>query len=366
MMKIGRGMRVLGVERPAEWAAVLRNAPQYDFYHLPGYHALAESRGDGAARLFVHEEGEYTIALPLLLRPLNKEAGLNAEGLQDATSAYGYAGPVFSHPEMPEPVLRNFREALDAELAEMGVIAVFSRLHPLISQRGILAGLGECVAGGETVSIDLTLPDDRQRMQFRSDHRRGIHRALRAGMAAVEDAQLRFLGDFIDVYTETMRRVNAADYYFFDRAYFDELISREDSRIHLFVALSAGGEVAAGALMLSCNGILQYHLGGTRGEYMGLAPMKLLFDTARLWAMERDFKVFHLGGGVGSQADSLFHFKAGFSDRRHPFFTWRWALDPAACERLALEKERWNVGRGLRPGAPGFFPSYRAPGVPIA
>ncbi len=360
MTRCAHEMRTLGSENAAEWLAVLQNVSQYDFYHLPGYHSLAGSLGEGTARLFVYEEVGHTVVLPLLLRPLGNLEGLDGEGLQDATSVYGYAGPVASHGA--RAVQENFREALRDSLAGMGVVSVFSRLHPLMGQRELLEGLGECVPGGETVSIDLTLTDELQRAQFRSDHRRGMAKALRAGVAVVEDARFEYLGGFIEVYIQTMRRVNAASYYFFDRAYFNELISREDARIHLFVAL-AGGEVAAGALMLACNGILQYHLGGTRRDYLGLAPMKSIFEAARVWGMERGFKVFHLGGGVGSQADSLFHFKAGFSDRRHPFFTWQWALDPEACARLAAEKERWNARRGLRCGAPGYFPLYRAPGV---
>ena len=75
----------------------------------------------------------------------------------DATSVYGYGGPVASHERTPEPVVRNFHAALRAALVERGVVAVFSRLHPLIAQDHSLAGLGDCCANGETVSIDLTL-----------------------------------------------------------------------------------------------------------------------------------------------------------------------------------------------------------------
>ncbi len=312
---------------------------RHDFYHLPGYHSLAERRGEGAARLFVHKEGGYSVALPLLLRPLDG-------GLQDATSVYGYAGPAASHEEAPRAVLENFRAALRETLAGLRVVTVFSRLHPLLRQREIVAGLGDCVAGGNTISIDLTLPEEAQRAQFRSDHKRGINKARRAGMTVAEGAE--HLDAFIEIYTETMRRVNAAGHYFFDRAYFEELMALGDVR--LFAALS-GGEVTAGALLFTCNGIVQYHLGGTRGKYLELAPMKLVFETVRLWAMEQGHTVFHLGGGVGSREDSLFHFKAGFSDRRHPFFTWRWVIDQEACDALCA---------GKAGGAAGFFPPYRA------
>src|SRR5438046_1750408 len=150
--------QVIGTDSPEQWLEVLERSFAYDIYHLPAYHALAEERGEGTAQLFVYTEGCHTIALPLLLRPLDGVPGLEevAAGMQDATSVYGYAGPVASQPalqgalqgalegEMPLAVLQGFASALRQALCEMKVVAVFSRLHPLIPQPELLAGLGEC------------------------------------------------------------------------------------------------------------------------------------------------------------------------------------------------------------------------------
>jgi hypothetical protein len=66
--------------------------------------------------------------------------------------------------------------------------------------------------------------------------------------------------------------------------------------------------------------------------------------------------VLHLGGGRGGAEDSLFRFKAGFSDRRHAFATWRWVVRPEAYERLCAAR---RAAGGPEPPA-GFFPAYRA------
>src|SRR5215210_2792555 len=125
-------MRILTPEQIGEWSAVLERAVQHDFYHLPAYHAMAEQRGEGEARLFVQEEGGYTIALPLLLRPLSGIAGaaVGTERWRDATSVYGYAGPLASHARVPEQIAGNFQSALKDALIEQGVVTAFSRLHP--------------------------------------------------------------------------------------------------------------------------------------------------------------------------------------------------------------------------------------------
>src|SRR5437773_35088 len=57
------------------------------------------------------------------------------------------------------------------------------------------------------------------------------------------------------------------------------------------------------------------------------SPDRFVDDTRRVWAKEKGVRGFHLGGGA-SQKNSMFRYKAGFSDRRHVFFTWRWILQP--------------------------------------
>lgn len=87
---------------------VLKQSYQYDFYHLPQYHALAEEQGESKANLFVYREGAFLVAIPLLLRPIGEMPCHHTrvgEGWHDATCVYGYAGPIASHSDMPKSVL---------------------------------------------------------------------------------------------------------------------------------------------------------------------------------------------------------------------------------------------------------------------
>lgn len=356
---------VLKPEQRAQWMDVVAQSFQHDFYHLPSYHALAEEQREGEAHLFVYTEGHHFVAIPLLLRPVGAVQGLAqiSEGWWDATCVYGYAGPLTSHSDVPASVLRNFRSTLREALLERRVVTVFSRLHPLIPQRGLLSGLGECIPIGHTVSIDLTLPADVQRGRYRKNHKRNINKLRRLGATCLHDQDRAHLSEFINIYYETMRRVKASDIYFFEYTYFERLASALQSQVHLFVC-SLEDKVISGGLFALCDGIVQYHLGGTWNDFVGLSPMKLLFDTVRLWANERGASVFHLGGGTGSQEDSLFHFKAGFSDRTHEFAVWRWVLLPDIYEQLCQEKARWNKRNGLKPASAEYFPAYRCPSVP--
>ena len=299
-------MRILGTDDAAEWLAALERSRQHDFHHLPQYHRVAEQRGEGKAHLFVFCEDDCTIALPLLMRPVDP---LEPEGWQDATSVYGYAGPVTSHETLPAGTVRNFQIALADELARRRTVAVFSRLHPMIAQEEILAGLGECPANGHTISIDLTVPDEAQRARYHRSCRATLRKLRESGFTGFHDREKRYLPEFVCIYLETMRRARAEDWYFFDESYFN-LLTRELAEVsHLFVALK-DGEVAAATLCTICDGIVQDHLGGTRDAFLKFSPDRLVVDTERLWASEMGARVFHLGGGVGAQQDSVFRYKS--------------------------------------------------------
>lgn len=357
-------MNVLDANHRDAWTAVLNEVSEHDFYHTHAYHLYAQESGEGHAHLFVHREGIYTVALPLLLRPLKEAEGLESleEAWWDATSVYGYSGPVASHRVIPEPVVANFRAALVESLRERRVIALFSRLHPLIPQDSLLAGLGEVSFVGKTISIDLASGPEAPIKQYRSDHLRGLKKLRGLGMLCIEDKPKERLGDFIEIYTATMRRVNANAYYFFDRGNLERLCEQLGSDARLFFVHS-GNELACAALFVSCRGFVQYHLGGTREEYLRLSPMKLMVDEVRLWATRQESKALHLGGGVGGREDSLFWFKAGFSDRRNEFNVWRWVIDPGAYAAACSCKEKWNASNGLKGASEEFFPQYRSKAV---
>ena len=354
----GGALEAITTREDDAWAAVLASVVEHDFHHLAGYHRLAERRGEGTAELFVYRDGEYLVALPLLLRAVDDQ---DPAGPQDATSVYGYAGPVSSHDDLPREVIAGFQAGLREELVSRGVVDVFSRLHPLIEQRHIVKGLGDTVVCGPTVSIDLTLPLDDQWAGYSKGTRRLIRRALEAGVVCVHDVSLDYLADFSAMYRATMERVGAPPSYFFGDAYFEGMAAELGSVLQLFVAL-VDGKPAAGGLFTACDGIVQAHLGASRSEYSALSPVRVIDDSARRWAVEAGARVLHLGGGVGSQQDSLFQYKAGFSDRRHEFSVWRWVVDEAAYEELCRMR-----GLSYEPRTTGgreYFPAYRQPRDP--
>jgi Acetyltransferase (GNAT) domain len=352
-------LRVLHTSHADEWKSVLGRTAQHDVYHLPEYHRVSEQRGDGVAHLFVYSEGPHLVAIPLLLRRIDGAEG----GEQDATSVYGYSGPVASATAIPDSVVGRFQLALEEALRERGVVTAFSRLHPLLPQYPLLAGLGECRQGGLTVSIDLTESANEQWSAYRKSCRHVINRLRRDGFEVLHDVSKRYLPEFIDVYRETMVRAHAEPSYLFDVSYFEHLTRELGETLQLFVVFR-GTQVAAASLVTVCQGIVQDYLGGTRNEFLHDSPDRLVVDAERRWALGVGARVHHLGGGVGARRDSLFDYKAGFSSRRHAFSTWCCVLDAWAYHDLCGRHARLNERAGLAPRWWNYFPEYRCPTTP--
>jgi len=355
-------METLRTDQASDWLAVLTRMKAYDFYYLPSYHRLAETQGEGVAELFVHRDGEYVIAIPLVLRPVSTKQGPGQvdDGLNDATSVYGYAGPLASDWNMPAEVIKNFQIDLRESLEKKRVVSVFSRLHPLFPQRPLLHGLGNYKPESQTISINLSLTPADQVVQYRQGHKQDIRKIRDMGATCGIDLELTHLDAFIELYYRNMKRVGAKAEYFFPRFYFDRLMETTDAMVRLFVC-TIKGELACAAIFLKCDKIIQYHLSATSEKFQKFAPTKLLLDTARQWGVEHGAMTLHLGGGVGSSEDALFQFKAGFSNVRHEFFTWRWILSENDYWKLTSLKTGTNQTDINQSLSDNFFPAYRAP-----
>ncbi|HSD67135.1 MAG TPA: GNAT family N-acetyltransferase [Vicinamibacteria bacterium] len=327
------------------WDALLLRA-EHDFYHLPAYVAASARREGGEPRAIHVEDGERRLLLPVIVRPV-------ADGLRDATSPYGYSGPVVDGGD--DAFTREAFLAAEERLARDRIVTLFVRGHPLVGP-SLPPEAGTVVDHGPTVSIDLRRPAEDLWKQTRSTYRHDIARALRAGHRAFLDERFEHLSTFVSIYRATMERVAAAPYYLFTEPYFAELRQALGERLHLWV-VAIRGEIAAGGLFVETCGLVQYHLSGTDARFVREGPTKLMLHFVRAWARERGDRYLHLGGGVGGAEDSLFAFKAGFSPERHRFQTLRVVADEPAYRALVHARDPARDPADRR----GFFPLYRSP-----
>lgn len=328
-----------------KWDNIIQSACFYDFYHTSFYHRIETQY---PAVLLYASNGEDFVALPLIIRPIE-----NTDWF-DCTSVYGYCGPVSNRADInvPEDLLVYFRKCCDNYFKTQHIISIFSRLHPIINQERLFHHFGEVLALNKTVTIQLTLSPEDQKRQYRKSIRSEINQCRNKGFYVKEASSETEIKTFIDIYYGTMERIGAARQYFFTEEYFHSFLNNAAFGKKLLLA-KLGDQIVAGAIFTYTDTIMQYHLAGTLPDYMRAAPMKLIIDEARVIGNAMGLKFLHLGGGVGgSDNDSLFAFKSGFSDHYSQFSVWRYITDHKKYKSLV------HI-RGVRQKSNIFFPLYR-------
>jgi len=353
--------RLLTPDSPL-WLECL-SAARHDFYHLPQFAELSASDAEEQPRALFAESGRNRFFVPLIVRPVKLAEEADWKNL-DAISPYGYPCPLAFTLDGGNPDAGFLSEALQSMstvLGEHRIISIFLRLHPLLPlPTAPFQNHGCLVQHGQTVFVDLTLAHEVMWQQTSSTTRNLINAAKRKHYVVDMDRTSENLNAFVELYGETMRRVGSANQYFFSREYFTQLLQGMKDHLHLCL-VRVEGAVAGGGIFSESCGIVQYHLSGTKEEYLNSQSTRFMLDFIRTWAKDRGNREFHLGGGLGAAEDSLFRFKASFSPLRRPFYTWRRIVDPDAYNNEVAQWERLAATKA--DPLDGFFPAYRKPFV---
>jgi len=260
-------------------------------------------------------------------------AGIERPEPRDVVTPYGYGGPVGGD--------GSFWPAYEEWARERGVVSSFVRFHPLYANQE-----------GAPIHVEALAPTVAWRLDPERDLLAGLHFKHRNKVTKAENAGATVtaaegLGEFVPLYEDTMRRVGADEFYFFEPAYWEHLSQLPLTRFDAEIA----GEVVASALCLATPPWLHYHLSGTTDTGRSTGGSTLVLLEAARWAQERGFERFHLGGGLGGKEDSLHHFKARFDAE---------GLVDAAVGKAIHDEEAYRRLSGGEAGYDGFFPAYRA------
>ncbi|WP_111684101.1 peptidoglycan bridge formation glycyltransferase FemA/FemB family protein [Winogradskyella tangerina] len=330
------------------WKEQVDMVPNSDFYHTYDYHQL--SKNDGEDPVLIHYvDGSTSLLIPLLFR------NIEDTDYKDATSVYGYAGPLVQN--IGESFnFEDFRNEFNAFLHDHKIVSIFSRLHPFIpNQEIILSGLGEVSTLGRVVYIDLKDPLEIQRAKYNRRLKTYINKCRRT-CTVIEGDLDQHLDDFIRLYHQNMRRVGAGDNYFFTNEYYRKVLTSSDYKSELSICIhNETQEVIAASMFMKKGNIVQYHLSGLSEDHFELNPIKLILDEMRIKSTNEGYEIFNLGGGLGSNEDSLFRFKSGFSKTFEEFKTWKYIVNEQVYRELSLNR----LGDDYNLNEVSFFPAYR-------
>jgi serine/alanine adding enzyme len=340
-MTAGPAIRVVD---EAEWDAHIARLGTTDTYSCAAYHrvsALLEPEGTRPVLLaFGDEAGD--VALPLLLRPLPDGEGW------DATSAYGYGGPI----GRGAPDLGAFGAALDEWADEHGVVSTFLRLHPMLGNGPLVPPTAELVDVAATVGWDLS-PGRDLRQGLHSDQRRSVRKAERAGVTITVTSRPPDLEDFRELYAATMRRQQAGDFFFFPDTYWQALLPHDKLLVPLLVEGRLEGRLISTLLCFVSDGWLHAHLSAGDEVSRAIGASAACYLAAAEWGQAQGLTCFHLGGGLGGDTTSpLYAFKHRFDPDSEP--------RRFQVAKLVHDRDRYRQLAGTD-STEGFFPPWRRP-----
>ncbi len=129
------------------------------------------------------------------------------EPARDVITPYGYGGPTGD----------GFWDAYEDWAREHGVVSTFVRFHPLLANQG-----------DAPIHVEELAPTVAWRVEPERDLLAGLHFKHRNKVRKAENAgatvtQHDGLDSFVELYEDTMRRIDADPFYFFEPAYWERL-----------------------------------------------------------------------------------------------------------------------------------------------
>jgi hypothetical protein len=336
------------------WHRALGRQPVSDVYFTPEYHRVHEENGDGTARAFIAWNRGQELFYPFMMRPIEAVAGHPlADTWFDIESVYGYTGPLATTSD--QEFLSEAWNCFDSWCRQSRIIAEFVRFNPMMDNFLFACSTHAVSLDRQTVAVNLNCTEEDLWQSYSPTHRNKIRKAEKNGLECAELPAAVGISHFKKLYSETMSRVRADDYYFFSDNYFNCLAQWPSDRLILFVVRSEERVVAASLFLLSSDHI-HYHLTGSSRNAMHLGPVPLLLHKVALWGIEHGFRILHLGGGSTSDPhDSLFTFKASISKLRRSYFTGRRVHCPEMFDQLC---SLWLKHTGVS-SRPNYFLLYR-------
>lgn len=311
-------LKVLTTNEADEWDDIVRSFKGYDVYYLSGYVKAFEIHGDGTALLFYFNNGTTKAINVVMKRDIAKDKNfigrLEGNTYFDLATPYGYGGFIIEGNEVDKIDVAYNKYCIDNN-----IISEFVRFHPVLANGSKVNGMYEVIDLGSTVCID-TSSQAVIWSNLTSKNRNMIRKAQKSGIEIFWGRDEALIDKFIEIYNATMDKDEATPYYYFDREFYLSILN-DLSYNGMFFYAKFEEKIIAISIILFSNEKVHYHLSGAKREHQHLAPTNLLLYEVACWSSSNGYKLMHLGGGLGSQKDSLYKFKKAFNRQEDLIFS---------------------------------------------
>ncbi|MFO0388300.1 MAG: GNAT family N-acetyltransferase [Alphaproteobacteria bacterium] len=325
------------------WRSVLSHFGEIDCTYLPEYHLAYSLRIKNSEALLWHfTSGNEHFIYPFLLTPVM--IADKPTGHYDISGIYGYTGPIATTRDTH--FLKTSWQAFDAYTAEKNIITEFVRFSPF-NKNEVFAHPDTKVEANRTLAASILPKTEGELLSLLGSKTRNmLRKAEREGLTARELSLPEYLPAFRHLYADTMTRNNAPEFFWYDDAYWNHMLSLGKNGLRLFGAFA--GENLVAVSMAVVHGICGlYHLGASLPEYARLGAGNLsLFAMSRA-LMESGITFVNMTGGRSTAADDpLLLFKKSNATSTATFYIGKRIIDTAAYAHMVDE---WKQHTGIAP-----------------
>jgi serine/alanine adding enzyme len=326
-----------------DWSEELSLFPatKLDVYFTPQYIKLYESDNEEAI-CFKYEKDGKLFLFPFLKREFNFEG----KKYFDFETAYGYSGPIANTD--------------DAHFIEDGLIGFYNyckdnyficgltRFHPLLENSVQFDKVGDVFLDRQTVVIDLTKTENEIWMNsINGKNRSAIKKSISNNLHFEADYSFSFLKDFIELYNNTMKKLDAEDFFVFDNHYYEKWIVNMPNSFLGVVRLE--DRIISAAIFFYSDLYGHYHLAGSNPEYLSFNPNNFMLWEAGKELKRKGIKLLHLGGGLDSNPEnSLLSFKSRFSPLRLEFKIGKLIFNKELHQQICAQWEKNNPEKAIK------------------
>ena len=325
-----------------------------DIYFDLQYAKLYEQIENGVACQWKYEGSEGEAEHIFIKREI--PWSVHGEKYYDLITPYGYGGPRIvrlADGYCKQDLVHAFEKNFAKYCRENRIVSEFVRFYPLCENAADFAEVYNSTLNRHTLGTNLRDYDDPVQAEFSKSCRKSIRNALKQGVSFRITQCPDDLDEFVRIYYMNMERKQADEFYFFEKRYFDDVLSSFKENVLLGEALYDNKTIAAGLFFLS-NHVIHVHLSGTDTDFLHLSPAYVLRYGMVLWGKEHNCHLVHHGGGLSpSENDPLFLYKKRFAaNTEFPFYLGKRIWDEAVYDELCCFA-------GADPDA-DFFPAYRS------
>ena len=278
------------------------------------------------------KNNEPKVLMPIYLNKIKVEKQNSTEEFYNATSPYGFSGPLIKL-KTSFSELQLFWREVDNWYESNHVITEFVRFNLNKNYKGYS---GHLLSTLNTVMGKLTTFNeiwDNFKPKVRNNYRKAEKNKLRTEIFS-ESISQETISVFYDVYIKTMLRNNATQNYFYSKSYFENLIHNEQNKIVIALTYFEDKPISTELIIVNGN-VMHSFLGGTISDYFNLRPNDFLKIEIIKWGLQNNMNYYALGGGRKDE-DSLYQYKKGFfpKDEDVIFYTGRKIINNTLYQKL--------------------------------